>query len=338
MIIYKIIVFIILIIIVLILDIIIRFLSFLNKNIICDPEIGSSWSQDLACLKKFGGIYERPLDPAKYYTETTFLDYRFHEYIAGSRGMHTVYTNPDYKKDPPYRIGNFEQVLHVARHVPKNGKVLEVAFGKGANSIALAEFFPDCRVDGIDITPVHVEYAKNDSKRMETTNARFFYADVTNPSTYPKELVDEGYDVIFCLESLCYMDTADKRKKFAEFVKKYAKQGAKLIITDVYRGNVSYPELHRVFKHGWAIDELPSVAEWKNIFGETDFLDLKPRCMMYWANITKKMRTFSKNPLACLLMRLPFLKDIRNHMYVCVATYHGYKLGVYDYGLLVFDL
>jgi hypothetical protein len=99
-------------------------------------------------------------DVRRYYSSTTFRDYKLLEWATGCNAMHTELL---YDRKLPYRARHLQQLMYVIAHLGNGavvgGCTLEVGFGKGSNSIYLASLFSDAQFMGLDLVDDHVSYA-----------------------------------------------------------------------------------------------------------------------------------------------------------------------------------
>lgn len=118
-----------------------------------------------------------------------------------------------------------EQPKLVARYIEQlNARnVLELATGKGASSIYLAQKFPNVRFDGIDLAGGQLDVAKKAARGVQ--NFSPVEGDFHNLSQYP----DNHFDVVFVVESLCH---STKKDKVANEVWRVLRDGGVFVIFD----------------------------------------------------------------------------------------------------------
>jgi ubiquinone/menaquinone biosynthesis C-methylase UbiE len=137
--------------------------------------------------------------------------------------------------------------------------VLELAFGQGFNLEYLARRHPQCRLQGIDLTPTHVQMAtqrlqRAGLERVQLTQGDFHHLPYANAS----------FDHLFCVEAFCYV--TDLRQAFAEVVR-VLRPGGRLTLFDGYLPRVTTElsanealALELVAK-GMAFDAFPVLAD-----------------------------------------------------------------------------
>lgn len=103
--------------------------------------------------------------------------------------------------------------------------VLELACGRGANTLYLANIFPNVDFAGTDISHEQLSFAHKNSKA--NSNAKFSFGNYHNLSN----INDDSQDIIFIIEALCY---SNNKNEVLEEVKTKLKKGGIFIILDGY--------------------------------------------------------------------------------------------------------
>lgn len=106
-------------------------------------------------------------------------------------------------------------------------KVLELACGKGFNSIYLAAKHPEIAFLGLDLTPVHVEIANQTARDRHLSNLTIQPGDFHHLD-YP----DHSIDIIFVIESLCH---ATNTRQVLEECHRVLRPSGMLIVIDGFR-------------------------------------------------------------------------------------------------------
>lgn len=104
-------------------------------------------------------------------------------------------------------------------------KILELAYGRGANCIYLAKKNPKSSFYGVDLSQGQIEYAYKSSK-----NSKNLYLKKGDFHEL-KEFKKETFDIIFIIEALCYSN--NERKVFKEVYRILKPKGI-MIIFDGY--------------------------------------------------------------------------------------------------------
>ncbi len=159
-------------------------------------------------------------DTAEYYRGSE-LGYRFFHSAEGSIHMALNYDGK-FSRD-----GYYGQAKIVQDYINKTGakKVLEVASGRGFNSIYLAKKNPQTQFFGIDLTPEHVKYAQQHSK--DISNLEFHQGNFQN-----LQFQDCAFDLAFEVESICH--ALDMKKALSE-VNRVLKKGGYFVSIDGFR-------------------------------------------------------------------------------------------------------
>jgi ubiquinone/menaquinone biosynthesis C-methylase UbiE len=160
-------------------------------------------------------------DSTADYYEKSYWAYRL---IHSNQGSIHMSMNFDGKFN---KNGYFEQANIVGTHLdtyhPK--AILELASGRGFNSILLGEKNPDKVFKGVDLTPKHVNESNKKSKHLK--NVTFERGDFQN-----LHYESESFDLIFVVESFCHAQDFDKALKESFRV---LKKGGQMIIIDGFR-------------------------------------------------------------------------------------------------------
>lgn len=292
-----------------------------------------------------------------YYAATTFRDYRFLARFVGSDAMHTRLESTTSSYFP---VECPRQVLHALTHVtpPSRSreeprKVLEIGFGKGVNTAFLAATTAGSsgvRFFGLDLVPEHVEHAR---RVVEDRRVSLFLGDATNP---PSELRENGpYDLVFGIESMCYLDTEKKMDDFFAFAETHVKPGGRIVVVDGFRpDDFDEPDAHyssnarramELAESGYRLRRMASMEDWKTVssrhgFVVVDEIDLTAEALPFW---TKGWRVGR----ALLVFALPLVSWYRasahrrtetfaNLVSVC-TTAHAMRSGTARYGVLAFE-
>lgn len=171
-------------------------------------------------LKQFLDQEINSQDVINYYRGSN-LGYRiFHS----SNGSIHMALNPDgnFNKD-----GYFGQAQVIQEVISKMRveRVLELASGKGFNSIYLAKQNPDVHFWGIDLTPEHVKYSE--SKGHEIVNLEFQQGNFQELNYQ-----DLRFDIVFEIESICH--ATDMEKALSETYR-ILRPGGCFIVIDGFR-------------------------------------------------------------------------------------------------------
>ncbi len=131
-------------------------------------------------------------DIENYYKESE-LGYKFFHSSSGSIHMAL---NHDGKFD---REGYFGQVKIVQDYINKTGaeRVLELASGRGFNSIHLAKNNSNVQFVGVDLTPEHVKQARERGK--DIPNLEFHHGNFQE-----LQFQTSSFDLVFEVESICH--------------------------------------------------------------------------------------------------------------------------------------
>jgi ubiquinone/menaquinone biosynthesis C-methylase UbiE len=197
-------------------------------------------------------------DIADYYRESN-IGYKFFHSVDGSIHMALNYDG-EFSKD-----GYLGQAEIVQNYINIKGakRVLELASGNGFNSIFLAKNNPDVEFVGIDLTPEHVNYSKENGEGLP--NLRFLQGNFQN-----LRFEDNSFDLVFEIESICH--ATDMTKALSEAYR-VLKSKALFIVIDGFRSqnfdSFSYDlktagkltELSMAVGSPWKVNEWLSLCE-----------------------------------------------------------------------------
>ena len=150
-----------------------------------------------------------------------------------------------------------------ARYIKPGDKVLELGSGQGANSIYLAEKYPDVTFTGLDLSaPPHLEKPMGNLTLLQQN-----YCDMSN-------FADHSFDVVFGIETLVHC--TDKSPALRE-VHRVLKPGGVFVtfdyaLSDKYEtfGPTEQKAIALISKGG-ASALIESIAEWEELFVANGF-------------------------------------------------------------------
>ncbi|GLC46914.1 hypothetical protein PLESTB_001283300 [Pleodorina starrii] len=281
-----------------------------------------------------------------YYGNTTFRDYKLLAVATGSSAMHSALVP---QRPVPFRnCGHLRQLLYVMAQMGDGvcgGRVLEVGFGKGTNTVYLADLFPGASFTGIDITPEHVDWAQCWASRLGLSNATFLRDDASAPT------VSGPFNLMFGIESFCHLDTDDKLRGFLAFAQQQLAPGGRLVVVDGYRGSgfeglpLEVRQAMQLAESGFRIRRMASKATWRALAEAAglvllDDLDLTKQALGFW--------TLGWRVAHVLLLLLPWAvrayvcsggakhKETGANFVAVAMTAFAMALGSAEYGVLVF--
>ena len=206
----------------------------------------------------------------KYYSETTFRDYRWLAMCTGRTEMHTD-------------LKDFSPMTFVERRVKPKSRILELGCGKGDNISRLLNKFGDIQATGLDATPEHVFVAK---KKLEG------HADIRLQDfvSLPPPEEDEFYDVAYAVETMCYVP-ADKIGEVLASVASRLSPGGRFVVVDAFRKRKARrgdaAAMLRMAEVGFRVPAFETTKKWKKeaeLYGlrlEKN-VDLTALALPYW--------------------------------------------------------
>ena len=261
-----------------------------------------------------------------YFAMTTDRDYVFLERIMGP-GMHTRIGDDDERQYDFVEIGH-------ATHV------LEIGCGRG-HSQALARRYPNVHFTCVDILTRHIDIAKEAATGL--SNIEYYQADATANLSW---LGLRKFQVIFGVESLCYMGNRDMMTHFIEQTRALLAPEGRLVIVDIFRrGNFTEAKPDNqiatlIAEYGFFCTNMPTKEDWTEVVGVAPRanIDLTAEALPFWT-LLWRMARFSLHFYFCLKhfgIRVP-----RRHLYtffnvVSLSTMAHAMRGTVGYGVLEF--
>jgi len=157
-----------------------------------------------------------------YYTQSS-PGYAFFHSVSGSVHM-------SLSKDGTFnRDGYYEQARLVEDRIERTNSrnVLELASGKGFNTIYLAEHHPEIQFTGVDITPAHVHIAQKKAQSAKLQNVHFEQGDF-----HDLRFPDQSFDYLFEVESICH---AANMEQVLRAIYRVLKPGGTFTLFDGFR-------------------------------------------------------------------------------------------------------
>ncbi len=132
-------------------------------------------------------------------------------------------------RDGVYKVDDLQEAPRIVKsYIEKCGakQVLELATGRGGNSIYLANLFPETTFYGVDLSPGQLDYAYKYAKSYQ--NYIPTQGDYHDLSKYE----DESMDIVFEIEAVCY---SQQKGGLLQEVKRVLKKDGYFILFDAYR-------------------------------------------------------------------------------------------------------
>lgn len=167
-----------------------------------------------------------------------------------------------FKTDDLYNPARF-----VSSFFKPENNVLELAGGRGANSLFLAKKFPKSNFVTTDFSKKHLNKAKKLSKTIR--NLKVEYCDYHDLSKFYKK----KFDVIFVIEALCY--SYNQEKVFTEVKKILKKNGTFIIIDGFFKDqkalNPTNKTITALIEKGMGVENIKSYDQTIKILKKNNF-------------------------------------------------------------------
>jgi len=284
-------------------------------------------------------------DADRYYEETTDRDYRALGVFEGP-SLHTRLCAPY----PTLSHGGFtRQVVLVLAEAPTAGRVLEVGCGRGHCTLCLAGMRAGSTFHGLDRVQRHVQASREACVRGGGygANVEFFFGDGSEFLRLTSG--DAPYDLIFGVEALCHLDTAERLKAFAvACAARLARCGGRLVIVDGFRASSSCDGGDAqtalcLAERAFCIRRMPSKAEWIEAAERVGLtlardVDLTAEALPFWTRGWRVARALLRLlPWECLsLLRYVLPKHSAANLLAVLMVGHALRCGAVEYGMLVF--
>ncbi len=291
------------------------------------------WVDRLNSLKSIKRELTKPLSVLEiqdYYSLNGFL-YRWYHSKEGAMHLPIKFNESERHVDKlQYQINYVKQFINNA----KTFKVLELGCGMGYNSIKLAHQYPEARFHGLDLTDENLKVARKNSAQL--TNLEFKKGDFNDL------ILDEQYDLIFAVETLCYSNDIKSTIKQALAL---LKPGGKVIIFDVYetealsQSSELIKEAYRWHTWGFALD---TYNKWLDLYDHFHITVIEDFSRHVLSNL-KAYRRGSNDALSWfglvkLLLKLRILPQrIFGHIVAGLFIYDLVDMGFLAYKLSVIE-
>ncbi|ORU91039.1 MAG: hypothetical protein A6F72_00510 [Cycloclasticus sp. symbiont of Poecilosclerida sp. N] len=270
-------------------------------------------------------------DIADYYDQS-YWDYRTSWLNSKNLAIHYGYWSENTKSHSDSLI-EMNEVVAGQLDLKPGDHVLDAGCGIGGSSIWLAENY-GVKVTGITVSPTQITQAnKNAKKRGVDHLVNFKLEDYTKTS-----FVDESFDHVWALESICY---ALKKSDFVKEAYRVLKKGGCFAIADGFasKRELTPAEWKHVLKvlNGWSMPNMSLPCEFKSFMQDSAFEDI------YYKDITQNILPSSKRLYYIALLTYPLEKIMSflrlrtgvqsSNFNACFGQYHVLHDGIGCYGL-----
>jgi len=205
------------------------------------------------------------------YYRATEIDYRFLWTGRRDLAIHFGYFEKGTESHEESLLKMNEVMARHAR-VSRTDRVLDAGCGIGGSALWLAENI-GCSVDGVTIAPFQAAKARAAAeKRTLADRARFHCLDYLS-LPFPAA----SYDVVWGLESVLH---AENKKSFIREASRLLKNKGRIVLAEyVLRESPPFNDKEKAtietWLDGWAVPNLLTAGEYRQLLGEAGFSDIK---------------------------------------------------------------
>jgi cyclopropane fatty-acyl-phospholipid synthase-like methyltransferase len=187
-------------------------------------------------------------DIVRYY-DLSEIHYRLHWNLDKSRSLHYGYWDASTKNFHEALL-NINKIIAQHANITKDHVALDAGCGVGGSAIWMAKN-TGCKVTGISLSERQIMLATASAKKENVDHfVTFLQKDYTATG-----FDDNSFDVIWAIESVCYVKD---KSEFLKEARRILKPGGRLVVVDIYKKeNVEGKDAEwlRRLAHGWAIEE-----------------------------------------------------------------------------------
>lgn len=158
----------------------------------------------------------------------------------------------------------FGQAAFVAEHLDGAQQVLELATGRGMNSLRLARQYPGVQFRGLDLTQAQLNYAKTDGTGVPNFSAEL--GDFHDLGA----LASDSQDLVFVVEALCH---SDRKAMVLDQVHRVLRPNGIFIVIDGYRTQQTplpvTAKALRLLARGMAVPEFMAYSDFQRLVEES---------------------------------------------------------------------
>jgi len=200
----------------------------------------------------------------------------------------------------------------LSRVPEKNGRILDVACGKGATTAYLRRDFESGNIVGINISEKQLETA-----RHRAPEAEFHLMDATR-----LEFPDMSFDQVICVEAAFHFDT---REKFLEEAFRVLKHGGHLVLSDILLSD--WGRQHKL----WGIGESNAglrAEHYEGLCIEKGFSDVEVEDVTRysWERHVKNLSRFSEEKLLAGQVDVKRYEMVASRIFRLIAHIETYVL------------
>lgn len=259
---------------------------------------GKDYQSLIQKLNRIGAVFDIRSVNALHPQTHDILAY-YHKNRLSYTLLHDVhgFVHMGVSRDGSYKPEDLtEQAKYIAEKITdiKAKRILELATGRGANSLYLAKRFPNAQFTGFDVSDTQLKYAK----AHPHPNVYFEQGDYHDLQQYRPN----SFDLVFVIEALCH---STRKKQVMREVSRIVRNNGLFVIVDGYSTHANKTKAEVLASNltakAMAVDQFDDYTVFRRQLGDSGFVITQEHD---WSSyILPSLRRFERH--AKLLFHIP---------------------------------